>query len=580
MLAYVRPRPVLGLFALLAFPWVLLGAMLPLAPMAAADDVADRKAVAQWADKLADKRIARDPFEQRQRERALRELGKIATKEAAIAVLPIFADPFVHLHDRAVSAWISMLKGQHAGDVQTWMTSRALSHRQPSVRRAAAVALGLTSGPEIAEPLRLALRKEKNGRVLEALAHAVLQMRVKPDLGGALLGCFRNRDGEALFAVAQAAAAFDGQAAVKPLLKLLRHRSPIARAGAVLALQRLDALPAKQLEVILVDTAPAPAMALAESLEFETNLLPWPEKGVPLLERLLAAPSWRVRAAAIQSALRVWRKEIMDLLMARLGKEPGRLADDVRRALETYTGKTIGEDPDLWRAWWIQNHADFDAGPRPEKDRSGNIRFRDAGSAGAEGLSGTVAFFNLPLRSKRLAFVFDLSGSMRNAATKGADSERTKIELLQEEFQKTLAALPQDTVFDLYVYRYWSEFPPLTKLTRALGKRQRATKANVTKAVRWLSSPKQAPKGWGAFYEPLEALLHEDVDTVVLLSDGRPSRGIYDRDFRILAEFPRTNRFYRLAVNTVLVGTKGADRKFMQALAAATGGRFREVAGE
>ena len=65
---------------------------------------------------------------------------------------------------------------------------------------------------------------------------------------------------------------------------------------------------------------------------------------------------------------------------------------------------------------------------------------------------------------------------------------------------------------------------------------------------------------------------------MILLSDGRPSRGRYDRDFRLLDEFPRANRFQRVAVNTILVGTKGADRKFMEALAAATGGRFQEAA--
>jgi hypothetical protein len=163
---------------------------------------------------------------------------------------------------------------------------------------------------------------------------------------------------------------------------------------------------------------------------------------------------------------------------------------------------------------------------------------------------------------------------MRDAAVRGGDGT-TKWQLLQTELEKTLKALPADTTFDLYLYRYPSKYPPRPKLTRAFGKRLTATPANVNKALRWMANPKQAPKGWGAFYEPLEAVLAEDVDTVILLSDGRPSRGRYDRDFRILQEFPRANRFRRLAVNTVLLGTHKADRKFMQDLAAATGGRFR-----
>jgi hypothetical protein len=164
---------------------------------------------------------------------------------------------------------------------------------------------------------------------------------------------------------------------------------------------------------------------------------------------------------------------------------------------------------------------------------------------------------------------------MRNAAAKGSDEGPTKLDLLKAEMRKTLEGLPADTEFDLYVYRYWSKYPPATELTRALGKMKPCTPRNIKQALKWLDQ--QEARGWGAFYEPLEALLADDVDSVVLLSDGRPSRGRYDRDDRILAEFPRANRFKRMAVNTVLVGTKGADRKFMQELAAATGGRFQEA---
>jgi hypothetical protein len=348
----------------------------------------------------------------------------------------------------------------------------------------------------------------------------------------------------------------------------------------VLALQRLSALPPAAVEAALSDKAIEPRMALAEALEFDAAPLTWPALGAPALERLLADSSWRVRAAAVQGALRIWKTEIVDLLIARLKQEPGRIRDDVQRALETYTQKAIGDDPDLWRAWWIQNHTSFDAGPRPQKDRAGNIPFRSASGGRPEGMSETVSFFDVPLRSKRLAFVFDLSGSMRDTVHKGDEGGQTKFQLLQAEVERTLTQLPADTEFDLYVYRYPSKHPPRPTLTRALGKRLSANKGSIAKAVRWLQNPKQAPKGWGAFYEPLTALFEEDVDTVILLSDGRPSRGIYDRDFRVLQEFPRANRFQRVAVNTVLVGSQGADRKFMQALAEATGGRFREAGGK
>ena len=540
---------------------------------ARADEGEDR-----WIEVLEDKKLARDARGQRDRTNAIRKLGGIGTPKAARALLPTFEDPFVHLKDHAVSAWIKMLKGRHAADVQTWMTQRPLFARDPAVRIGAATALGLTSGKEIENPLQVALKKEKDPQVLVALCRAVLQLRETPELKGAILTRFKHKDGAAVFALTEAAVHTDGKEAVKPLQAVLRHRAGLARAGAILALHRLEALTPKQLEAALGDDDPEPLMAVAEALAFDHAPLAWPDEGKAVLERLLASPHWRVRAAAVQASLRIWRKEIVDLLIARLGQEQGRLRDDIQRALETFTGRHIGDDPDLWRAWWIQVHNEFTPGDAPKRDRAGNVPFRPAGSGKPEGMSETVAFFDVPLRTKRLAFVFDLSGSMKDPTHDGA--EQTKIELLQEEVERVLRSLPADVQFDIYVYRYPSDFPPKPKLTRALGKPQAASKSTVDKAVRWIRQPKQAPKGWGAFYEPLATLLEEDVDTVVLLSDGRPSRGIYDRDFRILQEFPRVNRFRRLAVNTVLVGSKGADRKFMESLAEATGGRFREAAGK
>ena len=98
----------------------------------------------------------------------------------------------------------------------------------------------------------------------------------------------------------------------------------------------------------------------------------------------------------------------------------------------------------------------------------------------------------------------------------------------------------------------------------------------MRKATRWLAD--EEPKGWGAFYDALAALAaEEEVDTVYFLTDGRPSRGTYDRPHRLLEAFGRLNRFRRLVVHTVLVGRERADRAFLRDLAAATGGLFADA---
>src|SRR5204863_7679255 len=132
-------------------------------------------------------------------------------------------------------------------------------------------------------------------------------------------------------------------------------------------------------------------------------------------------------------------------------------------------------------------------------------------------------------------FVFDLSGSMSRPF--GAEGGPSKLDVTQKEFARALEGLQETSSLDLFVYRYPSTFPPKPVLTRALGKVAPLT-ANNRKALVECST-QQPAKGWGAFYEALDLASQEDVDTIVLLSDGVPSRGRYDRGFRLVDEFAR-----------------------------------------
>ena len=188
------------LSALLLFALLPLGAHLP---ASAKEESPVEKQVAVL------EKYARESFEQKRREKAIRSLGKIGGELAAAALVPLLEDPkeYVHLRDHVVSAWIAMMKGSAAAETQTWLTGRALGHRSPEVRRAAAVALGLTSGAEIQEPFRVFLAKEKDARVLAALAQAASRLRGEPDLKGALLKRLTHKSGSAVFEVALATAA-------------------------------------------------------------------------------------------------------------------------------------------------------------------------------------------------------------------------------------------------------------------------------------------------------------------------------------------------------------------------------------
>ena len=514
------------------------------------------------------KRFARDADEQKKRTAAVRGLADLGTPEAADAMLPLFDDVFEHVRDHVVSAWIRMLRKHKTGELHTWFEKVALQSRVAAAREGAAVAMCLSSGSELADLVRAQVKTEKDPDVLMAWARQSRRLRGSPDLAGAFAPLLKHKDGHVVREAARAMAAFDEAAGAPALRKAWRHKAPMARGGITEALTLTGALNDEDVQRVLADKSDLPRIALA----LHTDALDWPGRGHDLCKQLLSDPSWRVRCAAVQGALRAWKPSWIHLAIAQLQQEKDpRVRDDLHRGLVTFTQMDVGTDADLWISWWAANGSRFVPGDRPDPDRAGRIRWRPALHDQSRNPRKTVVFFDVPLHTGRIAFVFDLSGSMKD----DVDGGRTKMDLLREQFAKTLKDMSADARADLLVYRYPGGFPPKPALTRAFGKLLPFNKKNASKASAWLK--KQHPKGWGAIYEPLTAIFGEDVDTVVLLSDGRPSRGKLDRDFRILQEYPYVNRLRRVQVNTILLGTKGADQKFMEELAEATGGRFRAV---
>jgi HEAT repeat protein len=560
----VRPRPP----RLLASS--VLAGLLALAVPGRAPAAGD-PAVAAEVAALA--KHARDPKEQDKREAAIRRLGQLGGAEAAVALVPMFADPFEHMADHAVSAWVAMLKGGRSAETQTWLSGEGLAAKSAAVRAGAAVALGLAGGTELADAWTAALAREDDPLVLVALARGACVARGGPLVPGAFLRLLAHADGRVVLAAAEAAACI-GTEAEAALRKALGHKDPLGRAGAVDGLLTAGLLTETDLARVLIDKAAEPRIVLADGLAPDVALLPVPGRGEEVLRALLADASWRVRTAAVEAAVRLWHPRVIPALIDRLTAEQSRARDHLVEALRTLTGLEQPDDADVWRRWWSGRGETLDLGPRPKPDEHG--RFRRPATAPAPGAprapreTRTLQFFDLPLRSHRMAFVFDLSGSMREPF--GAKSGPSRLDVTRVEFARMVGDLPETAALDLFVYRYPTAFPPEPDLTRALGKIAPLTAPARKKVLAW--AEQQPALGWGAFYEALDLASREDVDTIVLLSDGKPSRGRYDRGFRLIDEFTRLNRFRRVTVDAVLVGENDTDRKFMEALAASTGGRF------
>lgn len=558
-----RPVPLalVGLCALLALH-------LARVPTARADE-RDRE-VAQHVETLED--FATNADEQGARETAIRKLAALGGKRAAAGLLPALADDFEHIRDHAASAYVALLSSNEAEDVLSWMRKKGLRHRDPRVRAGLYRALGSTGGPTATRMLFERLAKERAPEALAVAFRICLRIPRNEGWNKAFARHLGHREAEVAYWCARACAHHGGRAHAQDLATALRKEGPLARAGAVQGLCAAGLIEAAQIEAALADEAVAVRVALALASGAAGPLAG--EPGQRVLARLIEDTSWRVRSAAVQSVMQRWTPDGVGLLIGRLPKEDGRLRGDIHRALRTLTGADVPLDPVQWTAWWRGASGRFEMPSQPKRLDSGRVPYREASEAAKAGR--TAAFVEMPIYSKRIAFVFDLSGSMRYPLKK--TNPETKLDWLRRQFEAAVTALPEDVVFDLYVYRYWSGYPPKPQMTRAFEALSPANPKHIKAARKWMA--RQEPKGWGAFYEPMTQIFAEDVDTIILLSDGAPSRGRLDRGFRIVEEFPVANALHQVAVDTVFIGTKKKDRNFMRALSRCTGGRFKDVLGK
>ena len=147
--------------------------------------------------------------------------------------------------------------------------------------------------------------------------------------------------------------------------------------------------------------------------------------------------TWPVRAAAIEMLASLKHPGGIPHLIDELASE-GRLRQDAYDALVRLTGKEIPPDLELWRAWWEVAREGFEP-PARETKRSGSRRTRTR-----------IRYHGIPIVSNRIAFVLDLSGSMREPA--GEPSDVTKLTAARDELSRVIGGLGRKAVFNIYFY--------------------------------------------------------------------------------------------------------------------------------
>lgn len=275
------------------------------------------------------------------------------------------------------------------------------------------------------------------------------------------------------------------------------------------------------------------------------------DAGIVTAQQSLGHKAWEVRSLALRYLAKCRDVASIPLLIARYGKEDGRLGAELDQALFMHTGKRCISRRE-WETWWEKNKTGFVL-PRAET----------VAAAKSSASGNTVAYHDIAVTSNRVAFLIDRSGSM--SARIGTDKKLTRLDVAKEQFVKVVEALPATHHVNLIAYEtkvmpLWTELRTLDDDNRAL----------LVKTARVL------PLGQGTnIFDALElAFADPKVDTIFLLTDGEPSVGKVVAPEAILEEVRRWNRTRQIVIHCIGLGI---DSELLKRLAADTGGQYRCV---
>ena len=290
-----------------------------------------------------------------------------------------------------------------------------------------------------------------------------------------------------------------------------------------------------------------------------------PQLHLAIVRALTTDESWRLRAAMVDLLLAGARESAKAPLVAALADKHPAVAARAAEVLERLTGKAFGVDADKWRAHFARQ-------PKPKKrtDTGETVTtanpHRKVEKLKEGPILGVVpTLYTVPIRTKRVVFVVDMSSSMQ----KGVRSTHFI------ELKRALFGLASDVEFNVLCFDQRLFF--FTKAKSLV----HATIDNKAKVERWINDlpagestdvNRSVVTGLAMLKEALER--HREARAeLFILTDGRETKKTtslqaVERQYQKLPED-------RCRVHVIALGRKGTPA--MRGLAERSGGRFVEV---
>jgi HEAT repeat protein/VWA domain-containing protein len=310
---------------------------------------------------------------------------------------------------------------------------------------------------------------------------------------------------------------------------------------------------------------------------------------VPLLVKSLKEKGWPHRQAAARALGSIPDVRAIAPLINAMGIEEGRLVEVYADALAAITGEKLGPFPESWKQWFDDHKEDLVAkgAGKSKAKKPRKIKRKQ------------VSYYGIKSLSKRIVFIIDVSGSMKEiigeedkAPLTGDDEESfrgPKIEIAKRTLKQAVRTLDEHTHFNIVIYNHSVRVFHETML--------KADQAGKNKAYLMINDlePLGSTYTYGALKETFlmagrgasDKTYDPGVDTIFLLSDGAPTNNDIDKPQPmegkvILDAVKEWNSLKRVQIHTIAIdpqlGTgKGKFIKFMRSLAKRHGGTYAEI---
>jgi hypothetical protein len=259
---------------------------------------------------------------------------------------------------------------------------------------------------------------------------------------------------------------------------------------------------------------------------------------------------WCPRAAALHSLARDRHRAAFPPLMISLADSDPGVVTAAAESLARLTGREYGRDVQAWKAWWeAGGRTDPLALPAKKDGEPGRRRYAHE----VETTTIAPTYFGIPVKGRRVVFVFDVSASMRY-----------KLPLAYDQLSRAVKALESACEFEVIFFNehVWSW-------------RGRMSHADpVTKELLLRHLPTLEVKSYTNLFDSIEKALALDPQEIFVISDGAPNRGRKQHPKEILRELKRINtkstRIHTISVVRVVDGDEHTS--LLKAIAGDHGG--------